>query len=375
MEQWAYDGEDYQKWEIKSLDNGYYKIISVQSGSALSVPSGKTSTQDVELIQEIYTGDNRQQWKITQTQYGSYTIKPRSSEGLAMDLVMAVGDSITVGWDDTNVEQRRYVDNTSYMDEWYISNPYYASVNIYFDAGYCVRYNVTKEQAVVRLSNCMRQVANIYADVFGLKLEYNVSYYESELDRCKGTVTDENVAELCEHKGIHSLRKNVIEECNTVFGGSDIVTNMYLSGHKIVYYVDKDGNIVENLEYIDLKDFAVKGYKEKANVSCSSGSTVLVIGTNEDLSEDELEYKTKRGFLHELNHQYRLLDHYHKTVKSDGETLVCIHKEICSECGTNRRPYECVMGHEAYADGKLIICEECQKDILSHLQDHHNMEE
>ena len=112
MEQWAYDGEDYQKWEIKSLDNGYYKIISVQSGSALSVPSGKTSTQDVELIQEIYTGDNRQQWKITQTQYGSYTIKPRSSEGLAMDLVMAVGDSITVGWDDTNVEQRRYVDNT-----------------------------------------------------------------------------------------------------------------------------------------------------------------------------------------------------------------------------------------------------------------------
>ncbi|MGN1155388.1 MAG: RICIN domain-containing protein [Agathobacter sp.] len=120
MEQWSFVGEEYQKWILKSLNNGYYKIVSVESNLALSVKSDQVTSVDKPLVQEVYTGEFRQQWSISQTANGSYKIKPRSSEGLETDLVMAVGDSITIGADDTDIEQRLYKDNNSYMDEWYL---------------------------------------------------------------------------------------------------------------------------------------------------------------------------------------------------------------------------------------------------------------
>ncbi|MBO5097535.1 MAG: RICIN domain-containing protein [Agathobacter sp.] len=120
MEQWSLVGEEYQKWTLKSLNNGYYKIVSAKSNLALSVKTDQVKSTDAPLVQEVYTGEYRQQWSISQTANGSYKIKPRSSEGLETDLVMAVGDSLTVGADDTNIEQRLYKANTSYMDEWYL---------------------------------------------------------------------------------------------------------------------------------------------------------------------------------------------------------------------------------------------------------------
>ena len=120
MEQWSFDSGEYQKWMLTSLDNGYYKITSAESDLALSVQADQASSSDLELVQEAYTGAYRQQWKITETSYGSYKIKARSSEGLEDDLVMAVGDSLANGADGTNIEQRLYKNNTSYMDEWYV---------------------------------------------------------------------------------------------------------------------------------------------------------------------------------------------------------------------------------------------------------------
>ena len=52
MELWGKDGNDYQKWNISSVGGGYYSIISVKSGLALSVQSGSLNSNNVKLVQE-----------------------------------------------------------------------------------------------------------------------------------------------------------------------------------------------------------------------------------------------------------------------------------------------------------------------------------
>ncbi|MBO5097163.1 MAG: RICIN domain-containing protein, partial [Agathobacter sp.] len=329
MEQWTYDGEDYQKWKLVSLENGYYKIISVQSGLALSVPSGKTSAQDVELIQEIYTGDSRQQWKITQTQYGSYKIKPRSSEGLTNDLVMAVGDSITVGWDGTNIQQRVYVNNTSYMDEWYIRNPYYATVNIYYDMGYCVQFDETKEEAESSIRKYMRKVAGIFEEEFGLHIDYTITFYNSPIDQCKGEVTKDNINRLCTHGADHTNKENMKNSFKASYPGSDTVITLYWTGHAL----------------------SLESGKGNGNVSCSSDYSLFLLGNK--VPEEDRERRSYRGLLHELCHQFSVKDHYHTeendTKDADGKVVIgkCKNEKYgCSTCADDRRDRNCVIGEE-----------------------------
>lgn len=122
MEQWEFDGGAYQMWTLKSLNNGYYEIISAKSTKALSVAEDDVSSTDVSLVQETDLGATRQQWKISTTDSGYYKIKPRSSEGLDDDLVMAVGAGVLDGLNGTNIEQRVYTDDGDYKDEWQICN-------------------------------------------------------------------------------------------------------------------------------------------------------------------------------------------------------------------------------------------------------------
>lgn len=117
MELWGKDGNDYQKWNISSAGGGYYSIISVKSGLALSVQSGSLNSNNVKLVQETYTGATRQQWTFEKTSNGSYIIRPRSGESYSTDWCMAAGDGILTA-NGRNVEQRTYSNNTDYKDQW-----------------------------------------------------------------------------------------------------------------------------------------------------------------------------------------------------------------------------------------------------------------
>ena len=60
-----------QKWKLVNLNNGYYKVVNVNSGKATS--TNGTLQQETQLIQKTYTaGDISQQWRIvnTGTHYG-----------------------------------------------------------------------------------------------------------------------------------------------------------------------------------------------------------------------------------------------------------------------------------------------------------------
>ena len=119
MEQFPFANGDYQLWNVESLDNGYYKIVSAKSGLALSVNANQSLTEDIALVQTTYNGSFLQQWKITLTPNGSYKVKARSAESHSVDLVMASGAGILV--DGINVQQREYLDNDSFKDEWYFN--------------------------------------------------------------------------------------------------------------------------------------------------------------------------------------------------------------------------------------------------------------
>ena len=120
IEQWAYHGSDYQKWSITWRGNGYFSIISVQSGKALSVPSGQTQSTRVSLVQETYYGYDRQLWKITATDNGRFKIQAKSAEEMNNDLVMSAGHESNNDSNGLTIEQCQYTDDGNYIDEWYI---------------------------------------------------------------------------------------------------------------------------------------------------------------------------------------------------------------------------------------------------------------
>ena len=119
MEQMDFDGGDYQRWIFTHTGDGYYKITSKKSGYAITVPSGEETAADINLILTTYTGTNNQKWKITKTTNGSYKIKAKSSESYAAkDLVLDVQAYIVT--QNLNIQQREYLDNDSFGDEWWL---------------------------------------------------------------------------------------------------------------------------------------------------------------------------------------------------------------------------------------------------------------
>ncbi len=119
MEQMSFVGDEYQKWIFIHTGDGYYKITSNVSGYAITVPAGKETTANIDLILKPYTGSDNQKWKITKTHNGSYKIKAKSSENYtAKDLVLDVQAYIVT--QNLNIQQREYLDNDSYGDEWWL---------------------------------------------------------------------------------------------------------------------------------------------------------------------------------------------------------------------------------------------------------------
>lgn len=114
---------------ITLRENGYVIALApvftqtaekLKAASAVEIQNHK---ENIDLVLKPYTGSNNQKWKITLTSYGSYKIKAKSSESITdRDLVMVVQTNILYS-EGLNIQQRQYVDNTSYKDEW-ILQPY-----------------------------------------------------------------------------------------------------------------------------------------------------------------------------------------------------------------------------------------------------------
>lgn len=159
-----FDGGNDQRWYIKSRATGYYSIISLKSGLALTVPYNQVGAEDVTLHQQKYYGTDSQLWSITKTSNGSYKIKPKSAELFTTDLSMVAGNMVNGSANGIDVQQRVYYNNASYKDEWYLSDKvvYTSRVNSYYDTGYSVRYNETSSTSKDKIKSYAEAVAAEY---------------------------------------------------------------------------------------------------------------------------------------------------------------------------------------------------------------------
>ena len=185
----SFDGADYQRWIFTNAGDGYYKITSKISGYAVTVPSGEESEEDVDLVLKPYTGSNNQKWKITLTSYGSYKIKAKSSESITdRDLVMVVQTNILYS-EGLNIQQRQYVDNTSYKDEWEL-------IRMLPTNGYELQYSPSSWTSYAQnCCNCYAYALNnqVYPGTNSLWFKQQMGYYKGS-SYTYTTLTETNIS-------------------------------------------------------------------------------------------------------------------------------------------------------------------------------------
>ena len=342
VHQWDFNTSDQEKWVIEYVPNsgGYIRFKSAYSNLYLGIDSSNTT------VVKQYVANNYTSWKIDRTVSGNYILINKATESSGNVLAVPLGTTIN----GTNLTQLTHVDDTKYNDEWelYIIN-YFAVVNNYYDYGYTVRYDESEETSRQNIYQYCNAVAEVYVRQLGLEIQFGTAeYYGSVADVCKGTVTSENVTVECNHSGqVHTERDTLILDFLGSHTGSETVTNVLWSGHKIMSTSSNE--------------------ERQENRSCSSGTSIYVL----KIAEIDRANLSQSVLLHELNHQFGAKDHYHEEMTVDGET-VCKFSDICSDCGTTPRPFGCVMNsstQEITSDD--IFCSDCLNEMREHLESHH----
>ena len=126
IHQWAFSGDDSQRWIFTYLHDGYYSIKSANSSSNyyLGVVNDSTAT-DAQIVLRTGSPTDGMKCSITTTASGAYTITPKTGEGSPRKV-------LAVGWYALNtngiaIQQREYVNDNNYKDEWYMLKLEYTS--------------------------------------------------------------------------------------------------------------------------------------------------------------------------------------------------------------------------------------------------------
>ena len=350
IEQRDLDGSNSQRWIFTHQGDGTFTIHSANSSTKyyLGVKDDSTAN-DQPVVLRTGSLTNGMKWKVSGTASGAYKLTPLTGE--ANGRVLAVGWYV-VNTNGIDIEQRDYVADDNYKDEWLLSDAslYFATVNNYFDNGYSVYYSENTGTSTSKVSGYMNAISNRYHDLFSLEITYNgATYYSSPIDNCKGTVTSSNIDTLCNHSGLwHTDRNNVISAFQSAYTGDSITTNVLWSCHLIT-------------------STATNG-DTNYNRSCSAGTAIIMIERSSLLQRDT---NSKGVLMHELNHQFGAVDHYHE-LRDKNDPTSCKFKDICSECGAKPRPSSCIM-YQSRIDisNEDVICDACKQDILAHLLEHH----
>lgn len=111
-----YDSE-IQQWNVRYLNNGYYKITSRISHKSLAIPAGNENANNSQIVQESYSGLDRQQWSLSVSNSGFIVMRPKSSESYpTSDWAIAV--KTNENGIPKSVVQNVYVNNSNMNDEW-----------------------------------------------------------------------------------------------------------------------------------------------------------------------------------------------------------------------------------------------------------------
>ena len=107
------EDQNYQKWNINHVGDGYYKILCVSNSEALSV-------QTSSVVTSTYTGASNMLWKVVEKN-GAYYLQVKSSLlNNDNDKCMLVQESGGYQWYELPIIEGVYTDDDDRGDEWYL---------------------------------------------------------------------------------------------------------------------------------------------------------------------------------------------------------------------------------------------------------------
>lgn len=375
VQQWDFHTGDQAQFKFTLVAANTYWIQSVYSGKYLSVPDASTVSGTV-VCQNVLTDFPHNKWVITKTGSGAYRISPLHMPNYAIAVPS------TADQNGTDLVQQAYTADSNYRDEWYIKpSDYFVTVNVYFDAAFFVRYgNNDIQNIIILFSNMEEIVCAMTQEQFHLTVIFSEpQLYLSVADRCKISrgvgVISSTIDQPCPDNPVlrGSATGNI---CDNHESGADC-TERYKSFSEFYSHEEHKGTETEisalfigNALYSD----EAEGENPKlANRSYAYYPEHQIYGMClQNIRYTSLQQYLEEGsfvVLHEIMHQFGVKDHYHE----ENDNGVCKNKQYgCSECGTPKRPPNCLMKtQDPNKVRESILCDSCKQEMLMHLADHH----
>lgn len=338
-------GNNIEFWYLMHYYDGYYLILSNETGSAISVPSNKTNTSGATIVQLGCTYSDTQLWKFDVSSSGNYVIRPRSAENYSTDWCLSINSLLM----EQPVYQKAYTNNTDYSDEWlltYLTGS--INLNVIFDGGYNTRYS----NAVTHISNELGGLKFIYLANFGIIVNYNTpTQFISYGDECPNIQNGKCTCTIdtnCDDSTVSNLKQ--YHHTN--------MTNILLRRPL--------PNMAESFTIV------YTGYttcKENSHAGALYGLAYPsrgLMGISNSLGNTQ-ETKT---LVHEVGHMYGVIDHYDDEEDDD-------NVKTTNYLNLTVGPWyddDCIYGrNKATVASSLTICEGCRRTIEANAADfNHN---
>ncbi|MBO5882925.1 MAG: RICIN domain-containing protein [Clostridia bacterium] len=336
-------GNNIEFWYLMHYYDGYYLILSNETGSAISVPSNKTNTSGATIVQLGCTYSDTQLWKFDVSSSGNYVIRPRSAENYSTDWCLSINSLLM----EQPVYQKAYTNNTDYSDEWlltYLTGS--INLNVIFDGGYNTRYS----NAVTRISNELGVLKFIYLANFGITVNYNTpTQFISYGDECPNKPNGKCACTTNENCYNSTSKTNLKQYHHTN------ITNIML---RIPYPDMSESFTVAYIGY----DTCKRNEHEANSHLGIAYYTIGLIGIANHKNKNQETVDEKKTLVHELGHIYGVIDHYDDVDDDDNvKTTEYLNQTVGPWYDDN-----CIYGlYKEFNDIKsnLTICEGCRRTI------------
>ena len=118
VHQWDFNANYSQRWIFTHIGDGYYTIESANDETAyyLGVQNDGTATNTPVVLRTGVITDGMK-WRVSYTDSGAFKITPKTGEANGRVLSVA---SYVINSNGVTIQQRDYVNDENYKDEWYI---------------------------------------------------------------------------------------------------------------------------------------------------------------------------------------------------------------------------------------------------------------
>ena len=310
-------------WSFTYLNNGYYTIRSEYDNTYLSVRQNQENTGGNILVREpIFTGDARQQWKVTATLEGRYKIEPRSAESYTTNWVMASSIiGIETGFNVIQIADNGSADMT---DEWYLQS---TNLNPRMSFNVTIERDVLSEQDFTdaELLAEFQAASDAFLLMYGIKLNVTIQ----DIETISSIAVNSECDEIDNRNAICGDGCGLESECSTEhhkYGG-----NFFAVG---LSHEERVCRVV---------GFALCGRPkgEHSNIlgmtDGKNGNKEFVVSTRTVESEESLNENLAKTIQHELSHTFGTSDHDHIS----GSSTQCIMTGdfVLFRTSTRRRAY------------------------------------